>query len=168
MRLFKIIYLTSIFFICFWILAAILGQFVPIEFTDNQIENTFDSIRLFGFPIAILLTLSGTIKPNDTSGSIGGKILLTLFVSGISFFFMVITLFASMCSWTTGKVFFESKQDRSIKIVERDYGCGATDSGRPICKIFKVKNITNYLIWVTEIDTNKIDKSQWVKIDTKE
>jgi uncharacterized membrane protein len=166
--LFKIIYWVSIFAICFWVLTPILGLFVSLEFTSNEIENAYETTRFYGLPFAILLTLTGTIKDPDTSNSNGQKILLTLLIAGISFFIMIITLFSGMCSWTTDKVFFEDKKNSSIKIVERDYGCGATDSGKPIYKTFKVHEVTKYLIWVTEIDTNKIDMSEWTRVDKTE
>lgn len=165
MRLLKLIYWASISLICFWILVAILGLFLPIEVTDNKIENTYYEIRFWGLPIAILLTLSGTIESNDASVSLGGEILATLFAAGISVFFMFMAMFLGMCDWTTDRMFFENKQDRSIKIVERSFGCGATDSGSPIHKIFKMTPVTKYFVWVTEIDTNSIDKSEWVRIE---
>jgi hypothetical protein len=161
--LFKFIFWTSIFFIGFWILLPILELFIPLEFTDNEIKNSFYNIRFWGLPLSIMLTLTGTLKPNDSS--IGSKVILTLLISGISVFIMIISLFGDMCGWTaTGKVFFEDKKDHSIKIVERDYGCGALDSGLPKYKVVKIKELTKYLVLVTEIDTNKIDKSEWIRV----
>jgi len=65
---------------------------------------------------------------------------------------------------TTDKTYFENKKDHSIKIVERNLCCGALDSDLPFIN-FKVNEITSQLIWVTEIDTNKIDQKGMDKIN---
>ena len=142
----------------------IVGSFIPIEFADNNYEFIYDSLRFYGFPIAIMLSLTGTIKKKDESGQIAVKVFLTFCVSAFSVFIMFMTLFSGMCDWTTNKVFFENKQNTSIKIVQRDFGCGATDSSPATIKLFKIKEITPLLIWVTDIDTNQINKSEWSRI----
>ncbi len=167
-RFLKIVYWTSILIPCFWVLTTILGNLVPLEFSNNNSEFIYDSIRFYGIPIAIMLTLTGTIKSKDTSGSIATKIFLTICVSAFSIFIMFMTLFAGMCDWTTDKIFFENKQNSSIKIVQRSFGCGATDSSPATLKVFKVREITPYLIWVTSIDTNKINKDEWKRIENIE
>ena len=121
-KVLKIAYWTSIFLPCFWILTAILGTFIPLEFADNNNEFIYDSIRFYGFPIAILLTLTGTIKKADATSSVATKIFLTIGVAAFSVFVMVMTLFAGMCDWTTDKVFFENIKNPSVKIVQRDFG----------------------------------------------
>jgi hypothetical protein len=80
----------------------------------------------------------------------------------------MIVLLGSTCAWTTDKVFFENKQNSSVKIVQRHFGCGATDSSYPTVKVFRVREITSDLIWVTEIDTTQIDKSEWIRIENEE
>lgn len=167
-RFLKIAFWTSIILPCFWILTAILGNFIPLEFANNDGEFIYDSIRFYGFPIAIMLTLTGTIKSKDTSGIIATKIFLTICVSVFSIFVVVMTLFAGMCDWTTDKVFFENKQNSSIKIVQRSFGCGATDSSPATLKVFKVREFTPYLIWVTSIDSNQINKSEWTRMENIE
>ena len=167
-RFLKIVFWTSILLPCFWVLTAILGNFVPLEFSNNYSEFIYDSIRGFGFPIAVMLTMTGTIKSKDKAGIIATKLVLTIVAAAFSFFIIVMTAFAGMCDWTTDKIFFENKQNSSIKIVQRSFGCGATDSSPATLKVFKVSEITPYLIWVTSIDTNQINKSEWIRIENKE
>lgn len=164
-RFLKIIYWTSILLLCFWILTAILGNFIPLEFAYNDSEFIYDSIRFYGFPIAILLTLTGTIKEKDTSGVIATKIFGTIFVSAFSVFVMFMTLFAGMCDWTTDKVFFENNKNPTTKIVQRSFGCGATDSSPATIKLFKVREFTRHLIWITSVDTSQINKNEWTRIE---
>lgn len=161
---FKIIYWTSIVLLCFWTLTGLFGGFLPLEISNNEFELTYDSIRFYGFPICIILTLTGTIKRQDTSGIVTTKVLTTLLISGFSVFIMFMTLFAGMCDWTTYKVFFENKQNPSTKIVQRSFGCGATDSSPATLKIFKIREFTPYFICVTSVDTTEINKSEWTRI----
>ena len=167
-RFLKIVFWTSFLLPCFWVVTAISGNFVPLEFSNNDSEFIYDSIRGFGFPIAVMFTLTGTIKSKDTAGTIATKNVLTIVAAALSFFIIVMTAFAGMCDWTTDKIFFENKQNSSIKIVQRSFGCGATDSSPATLKVFKVREITPYLIWVTSIDTNQINKSEWTRIENKE
>jgi hypothetical protein len=168
MFFFKIIFWTSIIFICLCVLIGIITHLLPIEI-DNKTENTYENILITWFPISILLTLSGTIKPNDTGRTMGFKFLLTIFTTGLFVFMIFATSLGSgMCGWTTIKVLFENKQNHSNKIVKRTFGCGATDSGSPLLKIFEVKEISSYFIWVSEVDTNNIDRTNWARIENNE
>jgi hypothetical protein len=67
-----------------------------------------------------------------------------------------------MCAWTNRQILYESKNDSDTKIIERDFGCGATDSRPPIVGVYKVEYFTDYFIHTTEIDTVKIDKDKWI------
>ena len=162
MKFLRIIYWISIFLICFWVFLPLIKSFLSLEITDHEIEDTYDLIRFWGLPVAILLTLTGTIKQDDTSDDVGGKVSLTLFVAGFSLFFV---LLFNMCDWSTSIVLFQNKEDSDIKIVEREYGCGATDGGEPIYKIFKVQELTKYFIRVTEIDTATIGRAEWERVE---
>ncbi|MCW3070774.1 MAG: hypothetical protein JWO44_664 [Bacteroidetes bacterium] len=165
MQALKIIYRASIVFICVIVATAILGQALPLEFADNESENLYLGICFYGIPLAIVLTLTGTLKQTDTPASATGKIILTLVIAGLSFFVTVIAAFTSMCEWSTHRVCFENKQDPSVKIVEREFGCGVFDSGEPAYKLFKVSEFSPYMIWATEADTNKIDKAEWRRVE---
>jgi hypothetical protein len=165
MKFLRIIYWISIFLICFWISVSIIGPFLPIECVNEELENNYYIIHFWGLPVAILTTLTGTIKLDDTLGSIVGKVCLTIFSSVFSMIFMTLLFFTNMCSWTNGRVIFENKEVSSIKIIEREYGCGATDSGEPVYKIFKVQEVTKYFIKVTEIDTVTIDRAEWMRVE---
>ena len=161
--LLKTTYYSSIAVICFVISAAILQQFISIEFVGSEITSAYEQIRFYGVPIAVLFTLTGTIHQKDKFSAIFLKVLLTLFIFGFSIFIMTMTLFAGMCAWTTDKVLFQNKENSNVKIVARNYGCGATDSGRPLYKLFKTREITSCLIYISEIDTNSIIEEEWAR-----
>jgi len=164
----KIIYWTSLAFIFLFVIVPFVGQFTPLEFTNDNFKTLLEEIRFFGLPIAILLTLFGTLKPKDSTASKGIKIALTISVSALSFFFLLVSAFGNMCGWTNNKTLFNNINDKTTKIVLRDFGCGATDSGSPIYKVCKIKNISPVFIWVTDTDTTKIDRQVWQRVDNKE
>ena len=69
-----------------------------------------------------------------------------------------------MCEWSDGKIIYENKNNPSSKIVERDMGCGATDSGDPVYGMFKIKTLIPPFVWANRVDTDQIDKSEWKKV----
>ena len=164
----KILRWTSIIFLCLWVLLPILGLFIPLEFVYNsRSEEIYIMIRFYGFPVAAVLSVLTWIKRKEWLPAIFIKIVLAICVAVVSGVITIIALLGNMCAWTTDKVFFENKQNSSIKIVQRGFGCGATDSDYPTYKTFKIREITSDFIWATKIDTNKIDKNEWIRIENK-
>lgn len=164
----KIIYWTSIAVICVFTIIPFLAKFVRLEISNQGFRNVFDQIRFFIFPVAILLTLFGTIKSKDTTDTKTIKIILTVGASLISVFILAMKMFAGMCEWTTNKILFRKVDDKMTLIVLRDFGCGATDSGLSLNKVCKTKNLFPSVIWVTEIDTSKIDRKVWQRVAGQE
>lgn len=163
----KILFRCAIIFIGSILLISALWWLMPIESTNNDINGACYGIIFFSLPIAILLTMSGTIKQSDPAGINGIKIILTLAAAGLSIFFMIMAAFTNMCGWTNHAILFEKKSNSSVKIISRGYGCGAPDSGAPAYENFKIHQLPIGFIWVTKIDTNKIVKNDWVRIDIK-
>jgi hypothetical protein len=120
-------------------------------------------ICFYGIPLAVLMTLTGTIKAKDKPEAIIMKIIATFLISVGTFIISMFLLFVGMCGWTTNKVLYENKNNNSLKIVERYYGCGAVDSDYPDYKTFKMKEISKNIYWYSRIDTNTINTSEWVK-----
>ncbi len=136
-----------------------------LEFNDRNFEQTFKEIRFWGIPICILLSLFGTVKSEDKRSDRIAKTVLTFGAAIFAFFFMIMSIFADMCDWTNRETLFISKEDNNIKIIRRDYGCGATDSGPPIVKNFKVKESFKYFISATEVNIEEVDESKWIKVE---
>lgn len=163
--LLKVIYRTAVPLLIFWLGAAVLSNFVPLEFESQNIEYWYYYIRFYGVPITIVFTLTGTLKRKETLVEIISKIVLTIFACFGSVVILTIMIFVGgMCAWTTNKVLFEHKIESTIKIEKRSFGCGATDSNPSKIGIFKVRNFTTYFIWVSSIDTNEINKSEWLRV----
>ncbi|MBI3232429.1 MAG: hypothetical protein HYZ42_00040 [Bacteroidetes bacterium] len=164
----KTTYWIAIITLCLWATITITINFFPFEFSNQISRSVFERISFSWVPIIILLTLTGTIKYNETRTQTTNKIVLTVCASFLSVIINFMMIFSDMCSTTTTNIFFINKQNNSIKIVERSFGCGAWDSSPATISVSKVREITPYLIWVSKVDTNKINKNEWVRIQNKE
>ena len=143
----------------------VIRSIMDIEFATDSIKSDYREFLFFAVPIAILLTLFGTIKDKDKGSKIVGKVIGTIVLAAVTVFVMFMSIFADMCVWTNREVLYEHKNDSNTKIIVRDFGCGATDSGPPTIGIYKVRYFTNYFIRSTKIDTATIDKNEWTKIE---
>lgn len=164
----KLIFWISILLSFVFVALPIIIDFTSLQFTNDHYKSNYEEIRFYLLPIIILLTLFGTIKKKYTRDRIVETVRLTVLASVICFLVLFFSVFAGMCAWTDNKTLFIKADDPTIKIVLRDYGCGATDSVSPIYKVFKVKRINLYLVSVTDIDTTKIDKTRWICVNRKE
>ena len=72
-------------------------------------------------------------------------------------------MFGEMCNWKTNNILFINKENSEIQIVEREFGCDATDSGQPLKSIFKIRKINIHLIYLSDIDTCNINIDNWYK-----
>lgn len=159
----RILFKISIFAIAVLIILALLKFLLPIEFTSESDEEFFTGFVILGIPLAILLTLSGTIKRTDTLRDMGRKIFATIFAAMIPVAIPLAFALNFMCDWYTEEILFDHETDSSQKIVLRSYGCGATDSTPPDYGTFKIHYYTSHIIWVTAIDTLAIDKRIWMR-----
>lgn len=164
MRLFlKILFWSSIIFLATCVIIGILGLFFQVEFVDYNTAIFFNKIKLYGIPISILLTLTGTLRPKDKTGLIIGKIFATLGVLLIVFIIGIVSMF-DLCGWLIDDTLFTKKNDSTEKIQIRHYDCGAVDSDKPNYKIVKIEKIGKYFLYTSKVDTNKIDRNDWVRM----
>lgn len=157
----KIVFWIAITFIGLWLLMPLLRWILDLEFATDSIKSEYKEFLFFTVPIALLLTLFGTIKSKDSRLKVVSKVFGTFVIVVITVLIMFISIFYDMCSWTNRKILYESKNDLNTKIIARDFGCGATDSRPPRVGVHKVEYFTDYFIHTTEIDTAKIDKDEW-------
>tara|TARA_R110002072_G_C7652556_1_gene508851 strand:- start:16 stop:516 length:501 start_codon:yes stop_codon:yes gene_type:complete len=161
----RIIFWTAVVFIGIWLIMPVLRWIMDLEFATDSIKSNYKEFLFFAIPIAILLTLFGTINDKDKGSKIAGKVIGTSIAAAVTVFIMFMSIFTDMCVWTNRQVLYENKNDSNTKIIVRDFGCGATDSGPPTVGIYKVRYFTDYFIRSTKIDTAKIDKNEWIKIE---
>lgn len=150
-------------FIAFYIITHLLfNVFFTIEFTEEKIDNTYSLIGFLGIPIALAIIVVHLFNITNHIA----QIVVSIIIGGITVFAGFIIMFAGMCLWVTTDTLYYNKAGSST-IVLRDYGCGATDSTSPIVKAFKHFNILGILNAYTEVDTNQLDKNQWLRVKSK-
>ena len=164
----KGLFIISIGCILFWIMCFILFSFTPLEFSKVRYQTIYEKTRFWNLPLAILLTLTGTIKKKDNVTMMAARTGLTIIVSGLIAFILFMSVFANMCDWTEREILFRDRKNPGTRIVQREYGCGAWDSGSPIKKVFFIRNVAPFLVWATEIDTAGIDKQRWIRVERNE
>lgn len=72
-----------------------------------------------------------------------------------------------MCGYITDEVLFVNKSDTTLKIIEKHYDCGATDSDLPKYEFYKTKALTRQILYSKQIDTLRLDKKDWIKTSNK-
>jgi len=155
----KTIFLTAIFFIGLTIFVLTVGQILPYEFAAYKIMHNFYDTIMQGLPIAILLTLFGTIKRKKTRVQNLTFLGVTVLISIMSFFIVVSLMFRiGFGAWTTVSTLYRHKtEDKVIK--EQLFDVGALGYGGQ--RIVEIKPVLKYWILPTKIDTSKINKNEW-------
>jgi len=159
----KIVYWFALVLIVILGVPSLIGKFTSLEMTDRALANRFEAFRSFALPVAALLTLFQTIKPDDDVIEKITKIIATTCFAVIIFFILLAGVW-NMCSWSDRKVLFENKNNPNEKIILRDYGCGATDSDGPSYRTFKVKRVLPFVRSVRSFDTTHIDRGIWQRV----
>jgi hypothetical protein len=136
-----------------------------LKWATDELETSFEGFRFYGIPVCILMTLFGTIRPNESTETLSIKVILTGIFSVISFVCLVGVLFSDMCTSSYHRVLFEEKVNTSHKIVERNFGCGATDSSPAPVSVFELWEVTPLFIWVEKVDTSQMDLNEWNRIE---
>lgn len=156
--------LIILFAIILWILLAIILTFSPLEFSDEKYLTNYYTFRLWCLPILVFLYhIISIFNKKDLKQKLVH--LLTSFgYVFITVIIMFISMLGSMCGNIESGDFFVNKNNISTKIVRKHLDCGAVDGDYPKYKMYKVVPIGNYFIWSTIIDTNSIDKSEWIRM----
>ena len=158
-RIKSLIFWSAITFIALTIFSLTIGQQVSYEFADDNLSRSFYNITMQGFPIAILLTLFGTLKKESTKIRNWTFIGATILTSILSFILMLSLIFkVGFGRWTTFAILYRHKTENKV-IKDQRYDIGALGYGRE--RIVEIKPFLKYWISATEVDTTKIDKNQW-------
>ncbi|MFT5820007.1 MAG: hypothetical protein ACI8ZM_001241 [Crocinitomix sp.] len=160
-------FLFAVSFLVFWVIFPIVRSFFNLEFATNDVKSAYSTFLIFAVPIAILCTLSGTLKIDESQFIHNGKIAAT---SITAIFVLMILIFAmafDMCGTTDHELLYEHKNDANTRIIVRSFGCGAYDSDPTVKDVYKVNYFTPFLLHSVKIDTNEMDKSNWTKFITE-
>ena len=159
-----ILFILAIIFILVAVFAMTIGQKLPYEFDSKSLASVFYLLIFFGLPIAILLTLLGSIRRRRKSVlniSIG-LLTVLLSVGTIYYLYLKMVLFG-FGTWVNFNIAYENKANPKIKIVDQRYDVGALGiKGMRTVKLTPFLGIFNRVEW---IDTTALNKSEWVLIN---
>jgi hypothetical protein len=162
----RTIFWLTILFIIVTVYALTLGQSSSYEFADRKMSQQFYDIIMQGLPIAILLTLTRTIKQtNDKSKNII-LIFVTIICAVISFFIMV-SLFFSVGFLTirNDTLLYKHKTNQTKTIITQTIEQGTL--GADGHRIVKLEPFLKFWNKTTIIDTTTIDKADWIFVNKK-
>jgi len=152
--------LLALIFIAIALFSLTIGQSLNYEFANNDLSSNFYDIIMSGLPIAILLTLVGTIKmKNERTNNIAIAV-GTIFASIVSFFAIINIMFSvGFVVIENEAVLFRKKDNPNIIIATQSIGYGvfSEDGHRTV----QLQPFLKFWNKVTVIDTTSIDKKQW-------
>jgi hypothetical protein len=155
----KTIFWTAIAFILLIIFSLTIGQVLPYEFADYKVIHKFYDTIMQGLPVAILLTLLGTIKRENTKNRNWTFLVFTVLASIVSFGIMISLIFKiGFGAWTTVTIIYRHKTEDKV-VIEQLFDLGALGYGGK--RIVEIKPILKYWILPTTIDTLTINKNEW-------
>lgn len=150
----------ALIFIIATLFSLTIGQSLTYEFADNDLSSDFYDIVMAGLPIAIILTLFGTIKMKNKQSKNVSIVILTIVASVLSFFFMINTLFSvGFITIENEAVLFRKNNNPNIFIAKQRIGQGAL--GEDGHRIVELKPFLKFWNKVTFVDTAAMDKMQW-------
>lgn len=154
-----IIFWTAVIFITVAVFSLTIGQKVSYEFADWKVSHSFYNVIQFGFPIAIILTLFGNLKKENSKIKNGIIIAGTALVSILCLVIIFSLIFKiGFGNWVTSETIYRHKTENKV-IKSQLYDLGAFGYGRR--RIVEIKPIFKYWILPIEVDTSNIDTSQW-------
>jgi len=165
--LFKRKFSAAFFMMLFCIFCFTAGQYVPVYFTNLGCRSLFYIVLLIALLGSMAVSLAKYIKGQ---GKINywWSITISVLVAAITtLVFAVLTLGLLMGCWTDMTTIYVQKNNPDVKIVSRYWNEGAFGGGTSRDDYFIVfrRPITPLFIIETSVDTNKIDKSKWVRMN---
>jgi hypothetical protein len=162
----KTIFWLTIVFAVLAIYALTFGQFSTFEFSDWKLRQQFYDNITQGLPIAVLLTLTRTIKRTNNKSKNIIIIFATILVSIVSVFIMVSVFFlVGFLTITNDTLLYKHKTNPTTIIMSQTIGQGAL--GADGYRIVKLEPFLNFWNKTTIIDTTIIDKSDWIFVNKK-
>lgn len=136
-----------------------------LQFINPEVTNVLMMVFAFAIPAFIIASLIYTVSSEDSIGIIVGKIIATLVAAGICGITVSYILFMFWIFDNPGPVekLFANRNDISRNIVLRNYGGFGPDS-TPSTEMVEENKFANFLVRYTKVDTNEIDRSEWIRV----
>ena len=160
----KIIHWISIVFLLIWGFGFTIGQELPIELFNRELQKAFYTCGFFGIPISIALIALTSIKKYDSLIKAIIKIVAGIVLSiGTFQLLMNFVFILGFGAWKDYNILYVKKADAEVKVAEQIFDKGALGYGSR--RIVKVKPILFIFKTVTPVDTTTLDKNKWKRID---
>jgi hypothetical protein len=162
--IFKLIFWSSIVFLCIALWTLTFGQVVPYEFRNMEMRSNFYDVLLPGAPAAVLFTLFGSLKKSQEGIRKASIILFTTVAAFFCFYLLMINLFNfGFGAWSTFNIAYEHKMNPERQIREQQYDMGALGYGG--WRIVEVKPFAGLFFRISPVDTAKIKAQEWLRVD---
>jgi hypothetical protein len=160
----RVVFISSLNVIAVIIGFRVLVSLTPLEYSSPRVEAAVNTTTGICIPLAIVLTLTRTLRDKESLFAGIGKVALTLFVALFSLMIIIVASF-NFCGWSDKNTVYYNNQSPQKVIVVREYGCGIFDSGYNTKEVLMVKPFIPGLNWTTKVDTLKNDNTKWSKFD---
>lgn len=161
-------HLIGKYYLIIFVIAHILYAFLPLQIIDDTLSRKIFDYKLYTIPIAVFFVYLELIKTKSTFTDFIILVLISVSSTVMYYILSSLIIFMSMCGYVNRTTLYENKTNSNIQIIIREYGCGAFDSGLPIVHVHKVQNFFNKVEYYTEIDTNKINPNEWIRVEVNE
>jgi hypothetical protein len=157
---------TTFLVMVYCLFTLTIGQFLPIYFVDGNSAFLYHIVvfiaLLASTGILIFKNLYYKRKQNIHYSWLAASVTGI----GIVLIFIVVRFIEAVAVWTDATVLYTNKSNSQIKIVTRYINEGAFGGGAEPndYEIVLRRPITPYLKLETKIDTNRINKNEWIKI----
>ncbi len=160
----KLIYWIGIALIILPFVYFIIASILPFEFNSCQFRSQLQIIIAFLVPLGVILTLFKAFrdKENDLSYVLRVIFIRVILAAGMVYcmcFTSVGYLLVLSECWEDYALLYEKKTDPEVRIVDQisDAGFFHQDGHR----IVKITPMISGLVYVDEVDTNALVKSEW-------
>lgn len=130
-----------------------------------EINGYLSDYIIHGFLLAPILLIIGFSLFYRKNIKFFLKSIILLIVWYIVVFIIYLYFNFSFCAWTMGGIKYEHKTNENLKIISRDFGCGAVDGTPAILKLFKLYDYSPYLIIIKEFNYSEIDLNKWTEVN---
>ena len=153
--------LTILFFILLFV-GLILFEAFSLEFSNYSYRTTLFLNLTYIIPVALLLTMTGTIKKKNSKKKNSNISSLTIFGSLSIFLIMLIMITkASWGGWTNETILYRNTKNKNITVNQQIWDVGTLGYDRDSRRIVKIRQVLKYFNQVKNIDTTRLDKNEW-------
>jgi hypothetical protein len=138
----------------------------PIQFTNYLILTYLKALILFIFLLSIVILFFTTKLHEKSIYNFILKLIITVTVTLISQFVLFFILIIFFGFVRNDSKIYNHISDETRTIERMNYDGGAWDSSSDY-KVVEVKYLPILFRYVKSIDTNKINKSEWIRIGNK-